>query len=430
MDAPVPLRCCWQKGDIIDNKYTVEKKLGEGSFGKVYSVVDKENNCYALKLLKLWEVPSEIRSGLSARFKMEFETGRIESKYLVHSVTYGQVSGNPYLVMEYCPGGDLTRLNTTHNLPKVALHVLQGLKALHSCGKVHRDLKPENVLLNSKGNYVLTDFGISGDRNKRMTEMNIFGKPKEMFGTYAYMPPEQLDRHKDATVLPTTDIFSFGVMMYQLITGQLPYGRLEVQADVVPYTKKAKDGLWNRELLKEKQGSTDWLPLIEGCLMSDFKKRLQTVDEVIEKIPGSTALQQESDADTAPDFQTRVVNGLLLRIMQGEEYGKSYMLDNMLVGNCSMLNVGRKDEMISNSIEVKEELTSYVSRKHCTLERDGMVGRWYIRDGQWEQGSTGGWRRSTNGTYVNSTEVTTEGMMFAPGDIISIGDVKFRVEAY
>ena len=90
MDAPVPLRCCWQKGDIIDNKYTVEKKLGEGSFGKVYSVVDKENKCYALKLLKLWEVPGEIRGGLSARFKMEFETGRIESKYLVHSVTYGR----------------------------------------------------------------------------------------------------------------------------------------------------------------------------------------------------------------------------------------------------------------------------------------------------------------------------------------------------
>ena len=228
-------RCSFVIGDVIDGRFQVEKILGEGSFGRVYSVRDRQGELFALKLLKLWEVPAEIRDPLVARFDMEFETGRIDSNYLVHSISHGIMVGNPYIVMEYCPGGDLINLSSkeTLDLPKVATHVLCGLKALHNCGKVHRDLKPENVLIKSNGDFALTDFGISGDRNKRMTERNLLGKPKQIFGTYAYMPPEQLNPRKDATVLPTTDIFSFGVMMFQLITGELPFGPLDSERDLV-----------------------------------------------------------------------------------------------------------------------------------------------------------------------------------------------------
>ena len=228
-------RCKFSVGDTIDGHYRVEKVLGEGTFGIVYSVCDYHNKHYALKLLRLWEVHPEIREGLVKRFDMEYETGLIESDYLVHSLHHGLVMGNPYIVMELCTGGDLITISehSRLDLPRVANHVLQGLGALHSCGKVHRDLKPENVLLKSNGNYALTDFGISGDRNKRMTECNILGKPQQIFGTYAYMPPEQLNPRKNATVLPTTDIFSFGVMMFQLITGELPFGRLNDEADLM-----------------------------------------------------------------------------------------------------------------------------------------------------------------------------------------------------
>lgn len=427
----VPCRCSWSRGEIIDKKYVVERVLGEGSYGKVYSVIDIGNKQrYALKLLKLWEVHPGIREGLIARFEMEFETGRIQSDYLVHSVTHGIVEGNPYIVMEFCPGGDLANSKQEMDFSKVAMHILLGLKALHSCGKVHRDLKPENVLIKENGDYVLTDFGISGDRNKRMTKMNIFGEPKEMFGTYAYMSPEQLDPRRDATVLPTTDLFSFGVLMYQLITGQLPFGNLDVIADISPYTQKVKSGDWNRDLLKQKQGECDWLSLIEGCLMPDFRKRLQTVDDVIKMIPDVIPLQQTIRPDRTQIFQKKIVRGVLLRIMQGEEFGRTYELESLLVGNCAMLSVGRKDAIVRNSIEIKEELTSYISRMHCTLERDRRTGKWYIRDGQWDKNSTSGWKVSTNGTYVNSTVVPIDGIPFEPGDIISIGDVKLRVEAY
>ena len=333
--------------------------------------------------------------------------------------------------MEYCPGGDLlSAASQSHlDLAEVATHVLCGLKALHNCGKVHRDLKPENVLVKKNGEFALTDFGISGDRNKRMTERNILGKPKQIFGTYAYMPPEQLNPRKDATVLPTTDIFSFGVMMYQLITGDLPFGRLDSERDLIQYLRKGKNGDWDRYLLLDTAEGGDWCKLIEGCLIPDFQNRLQDADEVLALVPQMQRVRPRI-VEEQRDFQTRIINGVLLRIMQGEDYGKVYKLDDMLRGESAILSMGRKDDGVYNDIAIVEENSSYISRKHCTLELDYDIGSWVIRDGQWDRYDTGGWRKSTNGTYVNSKEVSINGLPFSPGDIISIGDTKLRVEAY
>ena len=202
----VPLRSDCHAGDLIEGRYRVECVLGEGAFGCVYKVVDATRKMWALKLLRLWDVPADIRQQLVDRFEMEFKTGLIPSRNLVHSVDFGYLKGNPFIVMEFCDGGNLgSKIGDCNaDITRYAKDILNGLSALHKEGKVHRDLKPENVLLKSDGTAVLTDFGISGDRNKRMTERNIFGKPCQIFGTYAYMPPEQVNRGR-STVLPTTD---------------------------------------------------------------------------------------------------------------------------------------------------------------------------------------------------------------------------------
>lgn len=426
-------RCSFAVGDTIDNNYRVEKILGEGTFGVVYAVMDYQGRKYALKLLRLWEVHPDIRDGLVKRFDMEFKTGQIPSDYLVHSVGNGFAYGNPYIVMELCSGGDLITISehSRLDLPKVATHVLHGLGALHSCGKVHRDLKPENVLLKSDGHFALTDFGISGDRNKRMTECNILGKPQQIFGTYAYMPPEQLNPKKNATVLPTTDIFSFGVMMYQLLTGELPFGPLDDESDLVSYLRNGKTGNWDPKKLYKSENGRQWETMITGCLEPKFQDRLQTVEDVLRLVPDSPR-EDKTIVNRQPDipYQEHIINGVLLRIMQGEEYGKTYYLDNMLKGDKAILTMGRSDEYAKNDISIMENDSSYISRKHCTLELDYNLGCWVIRDGQWDRYTTGGWRKSTNGTFVNSTEVGRGGMPFNPGDIISIGDTKLRAEGY
>lgn len=422
-------RCAFDVGDRIDGRYTITKRLGEGAFGMVFKVSDSLGKVYALKVLKLWEVHPEIRQQLVDRFDMEFQTGQISSPYLVHSVGHGIVKGNPYILMEFCPQGDLAHATRDTDWNLVAQQVLLGLKALHRRGKVHRDLKPENVLIKADGTVALTDFGISGDRNKRMTERNIMGKPQQIFGTYAYMPPEQVNPHKDATVLPTTDIFSFGVMMYLLITGTLPFGPLRDENELVLYLKAGKEGRWNREVLKTSLFGRMFLPVIEGCLHPDFQKRLQSVDDVIAMLPPVRMQHHSHSADD--DFVIpSVIQGIQLRVMQGEEYGKTYNISALGRQNRGVLTMGRNDSTTTNIIAICERQSCYISRKHCTIELDQNTSKWFIRDGQWDRNYSGGWKRSLNGTYVNAKEVTPDGYYLALGDIISIGDAKLRVEAY
>lgn len=426
-------RCEFQHGDVIDFNYTVQSTLGHGSYGVVFLVTDRGGNEFALKLLKLWEVPPEIRTPMIARFDMEFETGQIKSKYLVHSYSHGMENGNPYIVMDYCPGGDLYQNAASGHLDisKVATCVLYGLKSLHQRGKVHRDLKPENVLRTKSGDFALTDFGIAGDRTKRMTEMNIVGKPKQIFGTYAYMPPEQVNPKRDATVLPTTDIFSFGVMMYQLITGVLPFGDLNDEKSLIPYLKNGKNGIWNKQFLLNAPNGREWFHTIEGCIEPNLRNRLQDVDAVLKTLPLSAQSPIIEDYQDNT-YQKNIINGLLLRVMHGEDYGRIYYLDDIVSQKRnSLLLMGRSNFQNVNDITICEENSSYVSRCHCTLELDYDLGEWVIRDGQWNNSyNAKGWKKSTNGTFLNSSEVDTNGTIIKPGDIISIGDTKLRVEAY
>ena len=146
-----------------------------------------------------------------------------------------------------------------------------GLSDLHKNGKAHRDIKPENVLFDEKHRALLTDFGISGDKNIRLTKRDIFGKNANVFGTYAYMPPEQLDRLRDATVLPTTDFFSFGVMMYEVFTNELPFGELPSDVELVNYINNIKHVNCNRISLEQLKIHSKWFNILFICLSLNFK---------------------------------------------------------------------------------------------------------------------------------------------------------------
>lgn len=451
-------RCRFAVGDRIDGRWLVEGFLGEGTFGKVFRVSDSGSGAYALKLLKLWEVMACDRSGLLSRFDREYETGLIDSDYLVRSLHKGKVKGNAYIVMEYCAGGDLsTALRKSHlDMALIGQQVLLGLRDLHVNGKVHRDLKPENVLLRSATRVVLTDFGIAGDRNNRLTQRGWRGVPQERFGTIAYMPPEQLNpKRGNATVLPTTDIFSYGVMMYQLLTGRLPFGRLDSDSDVPAYVNNGSKGAWDRDALLAANGGGAWLSVVEGCLAPDFRTRLQTIDDVLPLLPPPAtpvaATRPLTRSRTMP-FKQSVGRGLVLRVMQGEEPGRAYAVSDLMGDNAQVVTIGRVHDEVWNHIGIKEEESSYISRQHCTMEYEPASGTWLLRDGQYRVQCSIAlrshqaypcaqctaacgfihppvrWKESLNGTYVNSREVTSAGMAVHPGDIISIGDVKLRVE--
>ena len=424
-------RCEFNPGDKIDDGYRVKKMLGAGTFGCVYMVSGKDGQTYALKLLKLWETPSSEREELLKRFDMEYETGNIESNYLVHSYSKGMVNGNPYIVMEFCPNGDLMSAAERGNVDFAAVgrDVLYGLRDLHRRGKVHRDLKPENVLMKKDGTAALTDFGISGDQNNRLTQRGIFGVPQQQFGTFPYMPPEQINpRRGNATVLPTTDIFSFGVMMYQLLTYELPFGECATEADLPRYVERGRKGLWNRDLLRKMPHGELWEKMVAGCLVPNFKDRLQSVDEVLQLMPQSIKHNAyHPSLSNSIEIQSKNCGNIALHIMQGEEYGKIFRLGEIISGGCRVITMGRLDDEIVNKIPIKDTINGYISRCHCTLEQNAENRQWIIRDGQWRNRQ---WMNSLNGTYVNSTEADSRGLVLHIGDIITIGDVKLRVEGY
>ena len=457
MEIQVPDRCDFRVGDVIpgaDNNYRIERELGEGTFGIVYKVKDDMGRIRALKLLKLWTVPSDVYKGLRGRFVMEFETGKISSDHLAHSYAYGDVKNNPYFVMEFCPNGDLRKYVKQQKVDfaKIGTDILCGLRDLHNEGKVHRDLKPENVLLRDDYTAVLTDFGISGDQNKRMTERGIIGKPKQLFGTYPYMPPEQVNppRGGKATVLPTTDIFSFGVMMYEMMVGKLPFGELERDEQLYEYLDHGKKGLWDRNALRQVDLTGKWIPIIERCLDPDYKTRISSATEVMNMLPQSQQVRVVESNPTLNRSFMKVKVGLLLRVMQGNDYGKVYQLKDYVTDRRRIVTMGRADAGVHNDIGLNDD-EYLVSRCHCTFEYDTMHDQWIVRDGQWRkkcaiamqkgncEGCTsycrpvdkqGEWKDSMNGTYLNSTEVGSYGMPLSPGDIITVGDVKLRVEGY
>lgn len=418
-------------GGCIDGQYTVLSILGRGTFGIVYLVRDAQGNQAALKMLKLWEIGLNQREGIRQRFRLEYETGQIPSPYLVHSLTMGEHEGNPYFVMEYCPGGDLrAHLRRGGDINQAAMQVLRGLRDLHEQGKIHRDLKPSNVLMREDGTAVLTDFGISGDQNKRMTERGEVGKPRQIFGTYGFMPPEQVrpPRGGRATVLPTTDIFSFGVMMYCLIVGHLPFGSLHDEADLMPYLTRGRRGEWDRQALIQARGGQAWLPAIERCLEPDFHLRAQNVNEVMDMVPRQSCritTQGTQGPVTANDIQQ---GGLVVRILQGPQHGRVYCLSAFVQAGRDTVHIGRSDTSVHNDINIQDDEHCYISRRHCTLLRKPETGEWYVRDGQRDDRSTTGWNRSLNGTYVNSTELGNEPVKLHLGDIITLGETKLKIE--
>lgn len=412
----------------VDGKYRVIDRLGAGSYGDVYKVEDVTGQVYALKLLRLWEVPNDVHTELVSKFELEYKTSRLKSDYLVHSLDFGVVQGNPYLLMEYCAKGDMSHLTGKEltNLQTYAHDVLEGLHALHSEGKIHRDLKPENVLIRNNGRAALTDFGVVGEMEKKKRQSGVAWlskRPKQIQGTPFYMSLEIYDRvGGGVTYLPTVDIWSFGVMMYELLTGgYFPFGDIKEPEELPGYFAKAKKNVWNMDRLHGIPNGNEWIYIIGRCLQPKYQDRYQSALEVLNDMKpfiGNLYRSHVSERLSRSSKINRIV------VTQGDNLGGVYELDKLLKGYCRMINVGRNND---NDIIIPERNGTYVSRNHFTLECLPDGSGWLIRDGQWNINGKS-WVTSTNGTYINSQQIDMKGVKLYTGDIITAGEYKFKVE--
>lgn len=220
-----------KSGDVIGGKYRVIRLIGDGGMGAVYEAHHELlGTNVALKFLH-----SELarRSGLSTRFLQEARvSARIQSPHVTRVTDVDQTpDGSPFIVMELLSGESLQNLlDRRSKVPRdqaidFAVQILAGLEAAHALGVVHRDLKPDNVFITpSTGGPVLKllDFGIAKLYDESEYKKGLT-RPGAIMGTPEYMAPEQL--YSADKVDHRADLYSIGVLLYEMLTGERPaYG--------------------------------------------------------------------------------------------------------------------------------------------------------------------------------------------------------------
>jgi tetratricopeptide (TPR) repeat protein len=200
-------------------RYRIIRKLGSGGMGDVYLAEDARlDRRVALKFLPSSHTPSE---AYRARFKRETQAvARLRHPYIVDIYDADEYNGQPYFVMENVEGRTLKELIQTDELTiddkiRVATQLCAGLRKAHAEGVVHRDIKPSNVIIDTDGNARLLDFGLAA-----LVDDEHITQSRYTLGTVGYMSPEQA-RGEDAD--QRSDLFSLGVLVYEMIAGRRPF---------------------------------------------------------------------------------------------------------------------------------------------------------------------------------------------------------------
>jgi serine/threonine protein kinase len=232
-------------GEIVGEKYQVTRLLGGGGMGNVYEAVHTgTGRRVALKVIITAELAKN--DVLVGRFQREAKAaGSIETEHIVQVLDTGvdPKSELPYMVMEFLDGEDVQKL--VHTLgpvaPDLALRIVAqaclGLQKAHEAGVVHRDVKPANLFLTKRDGeqrlVKLLDFGIAKVKMEQSQSNESAGLTRtgSMLGSPLYMSPEQARGHK--TIDHRADLWSLGVVLYELLTGRTPYHHIEALGELI-----------------------------------------------------------------------------------------------------------------------------------------------------------------------------------------------------
>ena len=204
-------------------RYHIIEQLGEGGMATVYKDYDTRlERDVAVKIIRRGAFPPEQLERILKRFEREAKAlARLTHPNIVSVINYGDFEGAPYLVMTYLPGGTLKHRLGTPMPWQEAVHILlpvgQALAYAHGHNIVHRNIKPANILLTENGQPMLTDFGIA--KIQESEEAQTLTGTGIGVGTPEYMAPEQWTGQAG----PQSDLYSLGVVLYELLTGRKPY---------------------------------------------------------------------------------------------------------------------------------------------------------------------------------------------------------------
>jgi len=264
-------------GSTFAGRYQIIEELGRGGMGKVYKAQDTEvKDKIALKLIRP-EISSDKKT--IERFQNELKLARkISHRNVCRMYDLGKSEGNYFITMEYVDGENLKGMIrmmgqlSSGKAVSVAKQVCKGLTEAHSKGVVHRDLKPSNIMIDKEGNAKIMDFGIARSlAGKGITGAGV------MIGTPDYMSPEQVESKE---VDQRSDVYSLGVILYEMLTGQVPF-----EGDT-PFSIGVKHKSETPRNPKEinPQISDDLNQLIIWCLEKEKEKRYPSAGELYSEL--------------------------------------------------------------------------------------------------------------------------------------------------
>jgi serine/threonine-protein kinase len=270
-------------GALFAGRYDVRGTIGKGGMGVVYRAHDRKlDEVVALKVLR-----SEVLKDdptLLDRFKQEIKLARrITHRNVLRTHDFGEAEGTPYISMEYLEGvtlKDLVRGKGALPLPvglRIAKQMCLGLEAAHHEGVVHRDIKPQNMLIIPEtGDLKIMDFGIARVSEMKAGDAGLTSTGTVM-GTPDYMPPEQAQGHPADF---RSDIYSLGVVFYEIFTGRLPFNGDTVMAVVLAHIQKppSPPRQANPGIPAELEA------VILRCMAKAPEKRYQRVEDLLEQL--------------------------------------------------------------------------------------------------------------------------------------------------
>lgn len=226
-------------GDQL-GRYRILWPVGHGAMGTVYLAYDPDLDRQIAIKVPFLDGPHAER--LTQRFRREAKlTASLRHPNICRVLDVDRQDGIDFLTMDYVDGTSLeTLLKSGPLLPpvqavQIVCKIASALQEAHAAGVIHRDVKPSNILIDRRGEPVLTDFGLARRPEVDESEQT---RPGEWLGTPAYMAPEQFSGNSD-DVTPGCDIFSLGVVLYRLLTGQRPFGDGHRREDIAQRTAPA-----------------------------------------------------------------------------------------------------------------------------------------------------------------------------------------------
>jgi serine/threonine protein kinase/Tfp pilus assembly protein PilF len=270
-----------EKGRVLGDRYEILDVVGKGGMGWVYKARDREiDRLIALKVIRRDLAGDET---VIRRFRDEIILARkVTHKNVLRIYDIAEVEGVKFISMPYIEGKDLKTLIQEHGplgtdeTVRIARQVAEALKSAHEAGVIHRDLKPQNILIDPDGTAYVSDFGIAKSAEKG--GMTVTG---QIIGTPEYMSPEQAEG-KDVDY--RTDIYSFGLVVYEMLTGEVPF---KADSIITTLMKRLREQPQLPSILNP--SVPQWLDrLTSRALERNLEDRYASIEQVLADIDSQT----------------------------------------------------------------------------------------------------------------------------------------------